>query len=185
MKTQKIETYEPITIDGLGVINMKDHSFTLNHENGITDFSYEDYLGGLYITREDEIENYVKAESYSHYEALVTDKVVEHLCWIKEGQKGFLQKWVDYLDDLDGLNEQLKELNLEAENKLRAYYYNDQKLVDESKETFDREKAIKEADKSIQPEDIIELNRRTAYDLLETDPEEVIDFCQSRMLKCA
>jgi len=120
MKTQKIETYKPITIDGLGVINVKDHGFTLTHENGITDFSYKDYLGDLYHTREDEIENYVKAES-----------------------------------------------------------------VDESEETFDIEKAIKEAEKSIQPADIIELNRRTAYDLLETDPDEVVDFCQSRMLKCA
>ena len=175
-------TYKPITIDELGVINMMDDVFTLTHENGITDFSYEDYLGELYITREEMIEEDVKARSYSHYEALVTDKVVETLCWIKEGQKGFLQARVD---DLDGLDEQLKESNLEVENKVWAYYYNDQKLVDESKETFDREKATKEADKSIQPEDIIELNRRTAYDLLETDPDEVVDFCQSRMSKCA
>jgi hypothetical protein len=182
MKTQKIETYEPITIDGLGVINMKDHAFTLTHENGITDFSYEDYLGELYITREEMIEEDVKAESYSHYEALVTDKVAEALCWIKEGQKGYLQARVD---DLDGLDEQLKESNLEVENKVREWGFNNQKLVDESEKTFDREKAIKEAEKSIQPADIIELNRRTAYDLLETDPEEVIDFCQSRMLKCA
>ena len=152
------ETYRPITIDGLGIINVKDHVLTLTHENGITDFSYEDYLGELYITREEMIEEDVKAKSYSHYEALVTDKIVETLCTLEKG-----------LHDL-------------VENTVWHYYYNDQKLVEESEKTFDREKAIKEAEESIQPEDIIELNRRNAYDLLETDPDEVIDFWKDRLL---
>ena len=155
------ETYRPIMIDGLGVISVKDHGFTLTHENGITDFSYKDYLGGLYHTREEMVEEDVKASKWSHYEALVTDKIVETLCTLEEG------------------------LHNLVENTVYHYYFNDQELVDESEETFDREKAIKEAEKSIQPEDIIEINRRTSYDLLETDPDEVIDFCQSRMSKCA
>lgn len=151
------ETYKSITIDGLGVINMKDHAFTLTHENGITDFTYEDYLGSLYFSREDEIEEQVNASKWSHYEELVTDKIVETLCTLEKG-----------LHDL-------------VENTVWHYYYNDQKLVDESEKTFDREKAIKEVEESIQPEDIIEINRRTAYDLLETDPDLVIDYCRKNL----
>ena len=152
------ETYRPITIDGLGVIHLKDDAIKLTHEGGGAEFSYESYLGELYVSREEQIENYVNASSYSHYEALVTDKVVETLCTLEKG-----------LHDL-------------VENTVWHYYYNDQKLVEESEKTFDREKAIKEAEESIQPEDIIELNRRNAYDLLETDPDEVIDFWKDRLL---
>lgn len=151
------ETYKSITIDGLGVINLDNDYIRLTHEGGGAEIPYESYLGELYVTREDEIENYVKASSYSHYEALVTDKVVETLCTME------------------------KELHDLVENTVWHYYYNDQKLVDESEETFDREKAIKEAEKKIQPGDIVELNRRTAYDLLETDPGDVIDYCRKNL----
>ncbi|MDA8805997.1 hypothetical protein N9N55_02115 [Opitutales bacterium] len=145
----KPNKYLPVYVDGVGEVETKPNEIEVAYKGELVRFTYSKFLGdrNCFNTIDDVIDQeYVEPAFDAHVDKIITDKIVETLAPIDEG---------------------LVEL---IEHTVFHYYLGDDELIQEACECFDREIYALDGEIEVTQEYVDEVNRITAYNLINSDP---------------
>jgi len=156
----KPNKYLPVYVDGVGEVNIKPNEIEVSYKGELVRFTYSKFLGDreCFKTIDDVIEQeYVEPALDAHVDKIINDKIVETLAPMDEG---------------------LAEL---IEGSVFHYYLSNDDLIQEACECFDREIYALDGEIEVTQEYVDEVNRITAYNLINSDPGSFSRWFASEM----